>query len=66
MKEEAINILIRRFEIPIAIGESMSYHSLNNHSFWDNIRDDPRFQQLLAKYKERYEENLKKYGDIDI
>jgi len=66
MKEEAINILIRRFEIPIAIGESMSYHSLNNHSFWDNIRDDPRFQQLLTKYKERYEENLEKYGDIDI
>jgi serine/threonine protein kinase/Flp pilus assembly protein TadD len=66
MKEEAINILIRRSEIPIAIDERESYHSLNNHSFWDNIRDDPRFQQLLAKYKERYEENLRKYGDLDI
>jgi serine/threonine protein kinase len=65
MEEEAINILIRRSEIPIAIGERESYHSLNNYSFWDNLRDYPRFQQLLAKYKERYEENLKKYSDFE-
>ncbi len=32
----------------------------------EKIRSDPRFQEILAKHKELYEENLAKYGDLDI
>jgi TolB-like protein/lipoprotein NlpI len=42
------------------------YFYLTNYRFFDNIRSDPRFQEILAKHKELYEENLEKYGDIDI
>jgi serine/threonine protein kinase/Tfp pilus assembly protein PilF len=45
--------------------ESSWYLFLNMHPFLDNIRSDPRFQEILAKHKELYEENLAKYGDIE-
>jgi TolB-like protein/Tfp pilus assembly protein PilF len=41
------------------------YFFFKIHPFLDSIRSDPRFQEILAKHKEMYEENLKKYGDIE-
>jgi serine/threonine protein kinase/tetratricopeptide (TPR) repeat protein len=66
MKEDAINFLIEESDMVIALQRSLAYHALNNYSFYDTIRDDPRFQKLLAKYKKLYEDNLEKYGEIDL
>ncbi len=65
MKEEAISILQDRFEEEKKEGLSR-FLRLKNDTLYDKIRSDPRFQEILAKHKELYEENLKKYGDIDI
>ena len=42
------------------------YLTYLNHPHYKILHNDPRFQELLAKHKELYEENLKKYGDIDL
>jgi len=43
-----------------------NYLSLKNDSLYNFIRSDLRFQEILAEHKKLYEENLAKYGDIDI
>jgi TolB-like protein len=45
--------------------EESWYLRLKNHQLYDFLRSDPRFQEILSKHKELYEENLRKYGDID-
>ncbi len=65
MKDEAISLLQDQLE-QHKINNSSKYLFLNNFTFYDNLRSDPRFQEILAKHKEIYEENLEKYGDIDI
>jgi non-specific serine/threonine protein kinase len=42
------------------------YLELRNMPWYDNLRSDPRFENILIQQKERYEENLHKYGDFDI
>lgn len=37
---------------------------LNTNRFFDNLRDDPRFRKILARQKDRCEQNLKKYGTL--
>lgn len=32
--------------------------------FFDGLRGDPRFEEILTQQKKRYEENLKKYGGL--
>jgi len=41
------------------------YLFMKNNPFYDNIRSDPRFQEILAEHKALYEENLRKYGLTD-
>jgi len=41
-----------------------SYHVLTKNHFYDNLRDDPRFKDIVKKEKKKYQEKLKKYGDI--
>ena len=41
-----------------------SYHVLIKNYFYDNLRDDPRFKEIVKKEKKKYQEKLKKYGDI--
>jgi len=65
MKDEAISILQDRIERNKKTNSS-SYLFLKNNAIYDSLRSDPRFHEILAKHKEIYEENLKKYGDIDI
>ena len=36
-----------------------------NHPTLDSVRNTLRFQEILAKHKEIYEDNLAKYGDIE-
>ena len=65
MKEEAVSILIERCERQFKMRFSM-YYTLKTNPCYANIRDDLRFQEILTKHKKLYEENLQKYGDIDI
>jgi serine/threonine protein kinase/tetratricopeptide (TPR) repeat protein len=41
-----------------------SYISLLNSPFYDGLRDDTRFQEILKKAKQKYEERLKKFADL--
>ena len=41
-----------------------SYHVLIKNYFYDNLRDDPRFKEIVKKEKKKYQEKLRKYGDI--
>jgi serine/threonine-protein kinase len=41
-----------------------SYPFLINNPFYDNLRDDPSFQEIVKKEKEKYEERRKKYGKL--
>jgi len=41
-----------------------SYHVLIKNYFYDNLRDDPRFKDIVKKEKKKNKERLKKYGDI--
>jgi serine/threonine protein kinase/Tfp pilus assembly protein PilF len=41
-----------------------SYISLLNSSFYDSLRDDTRFHEILKKAKQKYEERLKKFADL--
>jgi TolB-like protein/Tfp pilus assembly protein PilF len=41
-----------------------SYHVLIKNYFYDNLRDDPRFKEIVKKEKKKYQEKLKKYADI--
>jgi hypothetical protein len=65
MKDEAIDHLNTIYEQDKEHKRSR-YLSFKNNPFYDNLRSDPRFQEILAKHKKLYEENLAKYGDIDI
>ncbi|MEW5900455.1 MAG: protein kinase [Acidobacteriota bacterium] len=40
------------------------YPFLNTNYFYDNLRRDPRFAEILARQKKRYEENSLKYGRL--
>lgn len=55
MKDEAIAYLKKRINNPTA----ESYLSLVHLPIYDNLRDDPRFQDILEKKKQMYEKFLK-------
>ena len=63
--EEVIQYLNDKFELDTKLDFSR-YIWLNKNPINHFLHNDPRFQEILAKYKELYEENLAKYGDIDI
>jgi TolB-like protein/Tfp pilus assembly protein PilF len=41
-----------------------SYPFLINNPFYDNLRDDPRFQEIVKREKKKYEQKLEKYGGL--
>ena len=59
MKDEAIRLLMTRS--PQAAN---SYLFLLHSPVYDKLRDDPRFTALVEQEKKKYEENLRKYGDL--
>jgi non-specific serine/threonine protein kinase len=61
MKEEAINYLQKYLD-----KNSLRYNYLYllHSPYYDNLRNDPRFQKIMEKAKTLYEERLKKYGDL--
>jgi serine/threonine protein kinase/tetratricopeptide (TPR) repeat protein len=66
MKDEAIwNI---KLGIDLGLAERgmyfYSYPFLMSNPCYDNLRDDPRFQEIIQNENVRYEEKLRKYGDF--
>jgi len=64
MKEEIILYLNEDYE-RIKQSQNSWYLRFINHPLYEILHSDPRFQEILTKHKEIYEENLEKYGDIE-
>ena len=64
MDEEAIRDL-KNSSKQINQSKRSNYLYLKNHPIYDFLRSDPRFQEIMIKHKEVYDENLRKYGAID-
>jgi len=65
MKDEVVLYLTEDFA-RVKNSQESWYLRLKNHPLYNFLHSDPRFQEILAKHKKLYEENLAKYGDIDI
>jgi len=63
MKKELIQHLHENFEHHMQ-SQNSSYEAFLFCPSFEFLHSDPRFQEILAKHKELYEENLEKYGDI--
>jgi len=61
LKDRAIAIIEKSLE---PNKDFNKYLYLINQPFYDNLRDDPRFQKIVADARKIYEERLKKYGDL--
>ena len=60
MKDEAIRIM----EDMVNKGVKFLYLVLLNDRFYDNLRNDPRFEKIVQDTKVRYEEDVKNYGNL--
>jgi serine/threonine protein kinase/Tfp pilus assembly protein PilF len=63
MKDEAIQYIEVEMKKDYEHREC-SYISLLKSPFYDSLRDDTRFQEILKKAKQKYEERLNKFGDL--
>ena len=61
LKEEALSIIQ---ENQNKNKHYYGYLYLINNPHYDNLRDDPRFQEIVKKAREIYETRLIKYGDL--
>jgi serine/threonine protein kinase len=41
-----------------------TFYSLTKNHFYEDLRDDPRFQEIIKEEKKNYQERLRKYSDI--
>jgi tetratricopeptide (TPR) repeat protein len=64
MPDEAIQHLEKEIRGTIRFPHIQYKHLLNNPLF-DNLRKDSRFKKIVKREKELYEEDLKKYGDLE-
>jgi len=60
MKEEAIEIM----EEMVNKGVKFRYLVLLNNPFYNNLRNHARFEKIVLDAKVRYEEDVKKYGNL--
>ncbi|MBN1273950.1 MAG: protein kinase [Candidatus Aminicenantes bacterium] len=66
MKDEAIENIQKVIKNGFLEIKTYPYHYpalLHNH-FYDNLRGDNRFEEILRKEKDKYEKRLKKYHDL--
>jgi tetratricopeptide (TPR) repeat protein len=66
MKEEAVQNIELAIEKGLEKVKTHPYHYryLMKNPFYDNLRDDPRFQRIIEKQEKWYRENLRKFGDL--
>jgi serine/threonine protein kinase/Flp pilus assembly protein TadD len=66
LKDKAIEHIKLGIEkgFPEMLDYMYDYLFLNTNYFFYKLRDDPRFIEILAQQKEKYEEYLKKYGTL--
>lgn len=64
MEDEAIVAIDQKTKSQGVVYDMLSYLSLKRLPIYDNLRDDPRFQEILERQKAGYEERLKKYSLI--
>jgi serine/threonine protein kinase/tetratricopeptide (TPR) repeat protein len=66
MKDEALETI--RLGIEKGFQETQDYlyeyPLLESSYFYDSLRDDPRFIEILRQQKKKYDENRRKYGDL--
>ncbi len=63
MKDEAIKNITEEIQKEYEHFQYTYLPLLNNH-FYDSLRDDSRFQKILRVQKKKYEDRLKKFGDL--
>ena len=66
MREEAISKLdleLREFD-PLIKNYFYGYLPLKNMAIFDNIREEPQFQEWLKEAKIEYDQRIKKYGHL--
>ena len=61
MQDQALEEMERMVENS---STELPYLELVNLRLYDGLRDNPRFQALLARQKQIYEERLVKFGDL--
>jgi len=65
MKDEAIEGIEKATQGPdFDFDLYASWITLTNCPFYANLRDDPRFLEIVYRQREVYNERLKKYGDL--
>jgi serine/threonine protein kinase/CheY-like chemotaxis protein/Tfp pilus assembly protein PilF len=63
MKEETIKYISNEIKKGFEHFQYL-YLPLINSTFYESLRDDVRFEDILKKQKKKYEERLKKYGKL--
>ena len=66
MKDEVFSLLEEKTERRYKERNYSRYLFLKNFPYFNNFRSHPRFQKIVEIHKKIYEENLRKYGDIEI
>ena len=66
LKDKAIENIRLGIErgFPEMLDFMYDYPFLSTNRFFDNLRDDPRFREVLAGQKKKYQQNLDKYGTL--
>jgi len=66
MKDEAIDNILYGIEHGLQKSQSYlySFPILNSNPCYDNLRDDPRFIEILKKQKKIYKRYMRRYGDL--
>jgi hypothetical protein len=64
--EQAIGLLKLYYDQQYLARNSSAYLQLKNNTFLEGVRDDPRFQAMLAEHKALYDEYMNKYWNEDI
>jgi tetratricopeptide (TPR) repeat protein len=66
LKDEAISNIQYGIDMGFALKQwyLYTYLFLKNNPFYDNLRDDARFQEIMRSQQAVYQERVQKYGDF--
>jgi len=66
MKDEAIEIIKKGIDIGFRERKEYlyTYLALKNNPYYEILRDDPRFKEIVESEKKKYDERLERYGQF--